>query len=272
MKNRILSFVLASVLTICPVFASFVYADDQAFEDYSREVGEEIAKQGDSAEDYYQNQEEAVGKEAGGTEAEDETEQDASRVDTEETNAKGKLTITSFHGYAWGTSESEIRKAEVSSSMENTIDYSLKGIDASGNVIHSGAKADVSSGKKLETLGVKGYSIGGYDATSFYLFEDRKLTGGVYEFFMDYDTFLDLTSQCAIAYGKASESGGQKDDDTRQPYMLWVDDDGNFIFASVSLGIMYGQKNSALLGVFSDGIQDTCGIDIEQEISDRVKS
>ena len=141
--------------------------------------------------------------------------------------------------------------------MENTIDYSLKGIDASGRSLTGKAALEKSG---ITTLGIKGYSIGGYDATSFYVFEKKKLTGGVYEFFMDQDAFLDLTSQWV--------SGGDKDDDTHQPYALWVDSDSNFIFAALSLGIMYGQKDSALLSVFSDGIQDTCGIDIEQVIAE----
>ena len=220
---------------------------------------------GDSAEDYYENQEKEAGKLAAQENTEEETEAAESRVDAEDTSPDGKLSITSFHGFPWGTSEEDIRKEVILPDMENTIDYSLKGIDASGRSLTGKAALEKSG---ITTLGIKGYSIGGYDATSFYVFEKKKLTGGVYEFFMDQDAFLDLTSQCTLAYGAPTVSGGDRDDDTHQLYALWVDSDSNFIFAALSLGIMYGQKDSALLSVFSDGIQDTCGIDIEQVIAE----
>ena len=265
MKKRILSAVFAAVLLFHSMYQMPVLADDQAFEDYSKRVSEEIAKRGDSAEDYYENQEKEAGKLAARESSEEETESAESRMDAEDISPDGKLSITSFHGFSWGTAEDDIRKKVILPDMENTIDYSLKGIDASGRSLTGKAALEKSG---ITTLGIKGYSIGGYDATSFYVFEGKKLTGGVYEFFMDQDAFLDLTSQCTLAYGNPTVSGGDKDDDTHQPYALWVDSDRNFIFAALSLGIMYGQKDSALLSVFSDGIEDTCGIDIEQVIAE----
>lgn len=265
LKNQIFAAALSATLLLCSVYSLPALADDQAFEDYSKRVSEEIAKRGDSAEDYYENQEKEAGKLAAQESTEEETEAAESRVDAEDTSPDGKLSITSFHGFPWRTSEEDIRKEVILPDMENTIDYSLKGIDASGRSLTGKAALEKSG---ITTLGIKGYSIGGYDATSFYVFEKKKLTGGVYEFFMDQDAFLDLTSQCTLAYGAPTVSGGDKDDDTHQPYALWVDSDSNFIFAALSLGIMYGQKDSALLSVFSDGIQDTCGIDIEQVIAE----
>ena len=91
---------------------------------YSKRVSEEIAKRGDSAEDYYENQEKEAGKLAAQESTEEETEAAESRVDAEDTSPDGKLSITSFHGFSWGTTEEDIRKEVILPDMENTIDYS----------------------------------------------------------------------------------------------------------------------------------------------------
>ena len=154
LKNKIFAAALSSTLLLCSVYSLPAVADDQAFEDYSKRVSEEIAKRGDSAEDYYENQEKEAGKLAARESTEEETEAAESRVDTEDTSPDGKLSITSFHGFPWGTSEEDIRKEVILPDMENTIDYSLKGIDASGRSLTGKAALEKSG---ITTLGIKGY-------------------------------------------------------------------------------------------------------------------
>ena len=105
MKKRILSAAFAAVLLFHSMYQMPVLADDQAFEDYSKRVSEEIAKRGDSAEDYYENQEKEAGKLAAQESSEEETEAAESRMDAEDISPDGKLSITSFHGFSWGTAE-----------------------------------------------------------------------------------------------------------------------------------------------------------------------
>lgn len=86
MKNQIFAAALSATLLLCSVYSLPALADDQAFEDYSKRVSEEIAKRGDSAEDYYENQEKEAGKLAAQESTEEETETAESRVDAEDTS------------------------------------------------------------------------------------------------------------------------------------------------------------------------------------------
>lgn len=238
------------------------FAADELFENYSMAVSDQIA------EDYYQGQEMQAGDmmtgtgEDSGFEAE-ETEREEILVDEEHFDEDGKLIIDAFHGYLWGSSLPEIMGRETTPDMEETIQYSLKKVDASGDTV----KEDY-EGETFDSFGIKGYSICGYDATSFYLFENEHLTGGVYEFFLDDDVLLDVISQCSVAYGQPTMTQEIKGKDQ---YALWVDQNRDFLFASVSLGILYGQRDSAIIGIFSDGIERTCGISLEDEIAAAVQ-
>ncbi len=277
-KKGFIAFLISASLVSAE--AASVCASDEFFEEYSKEVSDQIAKQGDSAEDFFQGQEMQEGEAAssGEEDGEAETEGEQARVDEENSDQEGRLKITSFHGYDWGTSDAVIRKAEISQDMENKLDYSLLAIDESGNTIRDRKTekaaeegSDSTSGSAsddigIKSLGVKGYSIGGYDATSFYVFEKGKLTGGVYEFFMDGDAYLDLVSQCTIAYGKPVLSEENSEEYSQGTCSLWKDAEGNYIFAALSLGIIYAQHGSAITGVFEDGIEGACGIDLEEEL------
>lgn len=199
-------------------------------------------------------------------------------VDEEETEADGALQISAFHGYTWGTSLTEIKKAEITDDLKKSAGYSLKKVDSEGNTL-----TDDQAGEKLyDSLDVKGYQIAGYDATSFYLFDSERLIGGVYEYFMDKGGFDDTVAQCSESYGTPSlqstradasvesEAGTEAETDSgtigeysagNSDWALWADGDGNFVFAAGSLGVLYGQRSSAIIGMFSESIQQSCGID-----------
>ena len=250
MKRRI---VKAAAVCLAAGLCATAFGADEAFEDYSRAVSDWIAQEGDSAEDYFQKQEMRVGDEM------EETESDEIRVDEEHFDEEGNLLVDAFRGYRWGTLLEEILEQEITEDMEEGIQYALKKVDAAGDSVK-----ETYEGETFDSLGMKGYSIAGYDATSFYLFEEGKLTGGVYEFFLDEDVLLDVTMKCTSAYGEPSRT---QDQEGMEGYALWVDPEKNFIFTSISLGVLYGQHDSAIIGIFSDGIERTCGISLESVIA-----
>lgn len=255
MKKVFTLYLLSASMILAGTYPAL--SSDEFFEEYSKKVSDQIAEQGDSAEDFYQGQEMQEGDAVSFGGEEEETEGGQAEVDDEESDEAGMLKVSAFHGYEWGTSADDIQKAEISPDMENKLDYSLLQIDESGTA---------SDDTGIQSLGVKGYSIGGYDATSFYVFEKGKLTEGVYEFFMDGDAYLDLVSQCSIAYGKPAASGESSDEHSQGAWSLWEDPEGNYIFAALSLGVIYAQHDSAITGVFEDGIERDCGISIEEQL------
>lgn len=278
MRKAKLSAALAAAAVFSFICGETIPADDAAYEQYSMEVGEAIAN-------------------ASGSGSGDETEADSPihrGVDAEDTGENGKLRVNSFHGYEWGTSLEQIQKAETAD-LDAT-GWSLTKTGADGMTVTS----PVAGQRLYDVLGLKGYQIAGYDATSFYVFDDGKLTGGVYEYFMDAGGFVDTLDQCIEAYGKpfetavmseaseefpsssgasaqsGTEEGGLSMADSSEneagggdepgSYAVWADADGNFIFLAESLGVMYGQSESPIIGMFSDGIERSCGIDLAHAV------
>lgn len=242
------------------------YGDDEAFEQYSMEIGQEIADE-QSERDKLNEADSPIHK----------------GVDPEETEEDESLKISAFHGYAWGTSLQEIEKAEITDDLKESAGYSLKKVDSEGNT----SAEDHTDEKLYDSLGLKGYQIAGYDATSFYVFDEGKLIGGAYEYFMDKGGFEDTVAQCAESYGSpnlqstdANESvnsedgtGAEKAAETEETksagnsdWALWVDGEGNFVFAAESLGVVYGEKDSAIAGMLSSGIEQSCGIRLSETV------
>lgn len=253
------SLAIAAFLSAALLFHPLpAFADDAAYEQYSMEVGEAIANAQSSSEADYGND----GEE---TEADDALSPIHRGVDHEDKDSNGKLKIDSYHGYAWGTSLDTIQDSEVSDDLKSSGGCSLKKVDQDGNTVTDSAGNESLS----DVLGLKGYQIAGYDATSFYVFEDKKLTGGAYEYFMSTDGFLDTVSQCTEAYGnpQLSKEVSGSSEDTNSNYAIWADKDGDFILAAQSLGVVYGQKGSSIIGMFSSGIEDSCGIDLAESIA-----
>lgn len=123
------------------------------------------------------------------------------------------------------------------------------------DIISSGAKKgsgyDLAEESGYNMLSLQSAEVGGHNAAAAYVFQDNKLSFGVYQLDMDDSIFSDLLKKYTNKYG---EPAAYTIDSGLGPCALWIDSSKNYVCISSFMdSIIYSSAGSS----YTDQLADT---------------
>ncbi len=162
-------------------------------------------------------------------------------------NVSENQQINSFMDYTWGTTIDKIKKNEITSDMEENIDYMEDTTDDS------------------VMLTITGKEVAGYKTDIGFLFSNNGLEMGCYDLDIEDDDYTDLIEKYTAKYGAPTV---EKESTGWGPCTIWIDDNQNFICITDVYGIIYSTKsNSFVTNTFNDFLKEYHEIDLYEELN-----
>lgn len=156
--------------------------------------------------------------------------------------AQQETCISGFRDQLWGTDQEDVEASIIASGMEKGTDYDS--VEESGYYM----------------LSLQNTEVGGYNAAAAYVFQDNKLSFGVYQFDMDDGAFSDLLQKLTDKYGEPS---AYTTDSGWGPCALWIDSGKNYVCISAFMdSIIYSSAGSSYTDQLSDTLSQYQGIDL----------
>lgn len=152
--------------------------------------------------------------------------------------------ISGFRDQAWGTDQADVEASVIASGMEKGADY------------------DTGEESGYYMISLQNAEVGGYNAAAAYVFQDNKLSFGVYQLDMDDNIFSDLLQKLTDKYGEPS---AYTTDSGWGSCALWIDASKNYICISAFMdSIIYSSAGSSYTDQLSDTLSQYQGIDLKE--------
>ncbi|MDO4330313.1 MAG: hypothetical protein Q4C66_13390 [Lachnospiraceae bacterium] len=136
---------------------------------------------------------------------------DSNFAQSEVNATQQQSSIVGFRDFEWGTDQSSVESAIITSDMQNGTDYN--------------------TGEESGYYGIQiiNTEVAGYKTNAAYFFQNSQLSFGLYDLTVDDSNFQDLVAKYTDKYGSPA---AQQESIGWGPCAVWVDSNKNFIVIS----------------------------------------